>query len=113
MNVVTAHLPHALVVTLDGEIDLANADGHRAALAAAAEQHEPACLVLDLRPVSYLDSAGVELLFRLGAEIAPKLSVVIAPDSVPARVLGIVSLGELCAVHATVDAALEACAAQA
>lgn len=113
MNVISAHLPNALVVALDGEIDLANADALRARLVDVAEREAPACLVLDLRAVSYLDSAGVELLFRLGAEVTCALSVAVVPDSVPARVLGIVALGDLCQIHPSVDAALEHCTAQA
>lgn len=53
-----------LVVSLRGEIDMSNAEPLREALTALTPNTALA-LVLDLSAVEYLDSAGIQLLFRL------------------------------------------------
>lgn len=56
------------VVAIEGEIDASNAIELRRAIAAAASNHV-AALVVDLTAVDYVDSAGINLLFALGAEL--------------------------------------------
>ena len=55
----------ALVVAcLTGELDLSNTDGISAAILEAVP-HQSVALVLDLSAVEYLDSAGIQLIYRL------------------------------------------------
>lgn len=58
----------ALVATLSGEIDFSNADGIRSSLTETLSNHSLA-LVLDLTAVDYLDSSGIELIYRLRQDL--------------------------------------------
>ena len=71
-----------LVVT--GDLDLAGRDAIGPALLAAAAG--PAPCVVDLTAVRYLSSAGVALLAEAAALAGPRLSIVVASGSAPARV---------------------------
>ena len=78
-----------LVVT--GDVDLAGCDAIGPALLAAAAG--PAPCVVDLTGVRYLSSAGVELLAEAAALAGPRLSIVVASGSAPARVCALTGLG--------------------
>lgn len=70
-------------------------------------------LVLDLSDTRYVDSAGIDMLFRLGERLRQRrarLLLVIPPDSNLLRLAEIVGLPRTVAVHATVDDALAAAA---
>lgn len=54
----------AVVARLTGELDLSNAEDVGMALAQATPNHAHA-LVVDLSGVEYLDSAGIQLIYRL------------------------------------------------
>jgi anti-anti-sigma factor len=63
----TASSDGQLVLTVKGEIDLSNVESFTEALRAAvaeAGRSGGGTLVVDLRDVEYLDSAGVNVLFR-------------------------------------------------
>jgi anti-anti-sigma factor len=82
-----------------GELDLASAGPLNSAvherLAALAPGTE---LVLDLRPTSYLASAGVHLALQARAEAAARgvhVTVLTAPGSAPARLLGLAGLEDI------------------
>ena len=60
--------PRWPVARLDGEVDLSNVDGVAGALEAAVS-NAAFGLVLDLTGVSYLDSTGLRLLFRLARRL--------------------------------------------
>ncbi len=83
-----------LVAELTGEIDLSNAEsiGHAIAETSSA-QH--AGLVLDLSALHYLDSAGIQLLFRLREQLRARgqtLALVIparSPSSDALRLAGV------------------------
>jgi anti-sigma B factor antagonist len=92
-----------------GDIDVANALQLREELAAclAPDGH---VLVLDLTDTSYVDSAGLDMLFRLSELLRQRrarLLLVIAPDSQLARLAKIVALENAVRIHATVEDALE------
>ncbi len=53
-----------VIASLTGEIDLSNAESITAAVVEAMP-HEASVLVLDLRAVEYLDSAGIQLIYHL------------------------------------------------
>jgi anti-anti-sigma factor len=98
-----------VVVRLTGEIDLANADTVGADIRRAVENRTFA-LALDLCEVTYVDSAGVRLLFDLAAELRARrqeLLVVVRPDSPIASVVSIVALDRVAVVAADLEAALE------
>lgn len=68
-------------------------------------------LVLDLTEVRYLDSAGIDLILRLGQRLGGRqqeLRVVAPPSGFVSEVLETVRLPELVPVHTTVADAVEA-----
>jgi anti-anti-sigma factor len=80
----------AIVVAPAGEIDLATVDALEAAVEAALAEAEH--IVLDLRAVTFIDSAGLRLVLETSREAA-RLSVVRGPREVQ-RVFGLVGLDE-------------------
>ena len=97
-----------VVVRVTGEIDLANAESIGADVRRAVENRTFA-LALDLCEVTYLDSAGVRLLFDLASELRARrqeLLVVVRPESPIASVLSIVALDRVAVVAADLEAAI-------
>jgi anti-anti-sigma factor len=97
------------VVRLDGQVDASNVDVIGVRLRRTLTNHAQG-LVLDLRETTYLDSAGINLLFALGAEMRSRqqaLRLVVAAGSPIARMLAITTLDRSFPAHATVDAAVE------
>jgi len=95
-----------------GDIDAANAVQLGEELVDAAGV-DAVHLVLDLAGVRYLDSSGIEMLFRLGERLQQRrgaLCLVIPPGSNIARLVDIVGLPTVAPVHATVEQALSECA---
>jgi anti-anti-sigma factor len=80
----------AIVVAPAGEIDLATVDALEAGIEAALA--EAGYLVLDLRAVTFIDSAGLRLVLETSRK-ATRLSVVRGPGEVQ-RVFGLVGLEE-------------------
>ena len=105
--------PAVLVAHARGDIDMAVAPALHAELVDAVARRSARCLVIDLEPVDYIDSSGIELLFRLhgtlgadGVEL-----IVVAPDgSTAARLLSLVALSDIGEVRGSLDAALDRCA---
>jgi anti-sigma B factor antagonist len=91
-----------------------------AASAAAVSSELSACLgadndslVLDLSATRYVDSAGLDMLFRLGERLAQRRStllLVIPEGSQLKRLASLVALPEALPVHETVESALRAIA---
>jgi len=70
-------------------------------------------VVLDLSAARYVDSAGLDMLFRFGERLAQRRSallLVIPEDSQLNRLAALVALPQAVAVHATVEGALHAIA---
>ena len=83
------------------------------ALLVAVEEHSARCLVVDLGAVDYVDSSGIELLFRLHAALTAEgsdLIVVAPPGSNAARLLGLVAMSDIGEVRRTLAEALDRCA---
>jgi anti-sigma B factor antagonist len=98
------------VVRPSGDIDAANAAALREQLAASMDQAVDR-LVLDLGGVRYIDSAGIDMLFRLGELLRQRraaLMLVIPQDSNLARLAELVGLSQALQVHGSVDEALDA-----
>ena len=105
-----AGLPGVLVAHAHGDIDMAATPALQAELTDAVARHSARCLVIDLEPVEYIDSSGVELLFRLhGALAAEDVElIVVAPDgSNAARLLSLVALSDIGEVRGSLEAALD------
>jgi anti-sigma B factor antagonist len=98
------------VAALVGEVDASNVDAISGELRALLSNHSTA-IVVDLSPTRYLDSAGINLLFALGADLRARqleLKLVVAPGSPVSRMLAITSLDRTHPTFTDVDAALAA-----
>ena len=96
------------VAVLDGEIDASNVAEVSAELRAVVDNRANG-LVVDLTQTSYLDSAGINLLFALGDELRTRqqtLRLVVAPASSIARMPSITSLDRAHPTYATTAEAL-------
>jgi anti-anti-sigma factor len=97
------------------DIDAANAAAMREELAACIVDG-PDTLVVDLSDTKYVDSAGLDMLLRLGALLddrRARLILVIPPESQLSRLAAIVGLPVAIPVHATVEDGLAANAERA
>jgi anti-sigma B factor antagonist len=98
------------VVSIAGEIDASNAaeiaDRLRAALS-----NRSAALVVDLSATTYIDSAGLNVLFELTVALRERqqeLHLVVGQPSPIARMVAIVGLDTAVPTHPTRTAALDA-----
>ena len=108
----TDRLPHALIGRPLGDVDMAVAPELETALLAAVERHSAECLIVDLGSVDYIDSSGIELLFRLHAALGDgdaDLIVVAPPGSNAARLLGLVAMADIGEVRRSLAEALDRC----
>jgi anti-anti-sigma factor len=109
----TDALPDALVARVRGEVDMAVTAELGKALLDAVEEHSAGCLVVDLGSVDYVDSSGIELLFRLHEALraeGPELIVVAPPGTNAARLLGLVAMSDIGEVRRSLAEALDRCA---
>lgn len=100
----------AVLVRVDGDIDLANAHEVRLALESAPDT-ETAAMVVDLSGTGYVDSSGVAVLVGVARDLSVRRQrmVVVAPTGAAVRrVLDIVQIGTLAPVYESVDDALAA-----
>jgi anti-anti-sigma factor len=98
------------VVRLAGEVDISNADGLEDHISAAVP-NDAAGLVLDLTDTDYLDSAGIRMLFELGARLDGRrqlLGLVVPESSLIRHSLTIVEVEQAMGVHDSLDEALAA-----
>jgi anti-anti-sigma factor len=96
------------VARVEGEVDASNAEEIGVRLRALLTNRSTT-LVVDLSDTSYLDSAGINLLFTLADELRGRQQTLrlVVPDGTPiARVVAITSLDKAYATHATVADAL-------
>jgi anti-sigma B factor antagonist len=98
-----------VVAAIEGEIDASNAIEIGARLRALVTNQSSA-LVVDLSDTTYLDSAGLNLLFELAAELEHRqlrLRVVVPPSSPIVRTMRLVGMEGVIPTHATRAEALE------
>ena len=103
-----------VVARVDGEIDRSNAEDIAGALFGAVPNIALG-LVLDLSATTYIDSAGVHLLFGMASRLRRRqqqLHAVVPPGAHIARVLSVVALDRTVPLHATVDDAVAECRRQ-
>jgi anti-sigma B factor antagonist len=96
------------VARVEGEVDVSNAkevgDRLRSLLS-----NRSVAMVVDLSQTTYLDSAGINLLFALGEEMRDRqqrLGLVVADPSPIARMIGLIGLDKYFPVHGTLAQAL-------
>lgn len=98
------------IAHVDGEIDTSNTPWLNARLRTLLTNQSTA-LVVDLTAVTYLDSAGIALLFRLGAELRlhqQQLHLVVAEGSPISRMVRLTGLDTTVPTHANLPAAFTA-----
>jgi anti-sigma B factor antagonist len=96
------------IARIEGEIDASNVTWAEARLRSLVTNHCEA-LVVDLTAITYLDSAGIALLFELAADLGrhqQELRLVVADGSSIARVLQLTAIAGAAPTHPTLDAAL-------
>jgi len=96
------------LASVAGEVDASNADEVGVRLRALLTNHHRA-LVIDLSETTYLDSAGLNLLFALADELdhrQQRLHLVVPDGSPIARMVVLVGLDTVVPLHLTRDAAL-------
>jgi anti-anti-sigma factor len=98
----------AVVLHLQGELDLYNAQELRQALAEAVEQ-EPERLVVDLAAVEFIDSTALGVLVEGRAKLPNRRAFLLAaPAAETRRALEVSGLNRHLRVHDSVDLALGA-----
>ena len=100
---------NVVVGRVEGEIESVNAEEMSRALAGQLTS-DRAGLVIDLSRVTYLDSAGIELLFDLARRLRThrqRLRLVVPVDAPMRRVLELCDIDRAAPIDATVDDALE------
>ena len=93
---------------VDGEIDASNATMVGIRLRALVANHAFG-LIVDLTATTYIDSAGINMLFVLGDELRARqqqLRLVVGPATPIARMLAVTGLDRTYPAHATIDDAL-------
>jgi anti-anti-sigma factor len=97
------------IVVIEGEIDSSNAaeigDRLRRSIS-----NQSLALVVDLTPTTYIDSAGINVLFQLGLELTERqqrLHIVVASGSSIERMLKIVGLDAAIPTFGTREEALQ------
>jgi anti-anti-sigma factor len=101
-----------VVAHVTGEIDMSNADEVSAALSDQTPKDVRA-LVLDLREIAYLDSAGIRLIYNLRGRLdhrGQQLRLVVAPGGPIADALRIADVPRAVGAVETVDAAVDSLA---
>jgi anti-anti-sigma factor len=103
------HFNRVPVARVPVDIDASNAATVRDELITCM-RHESFQLVVDLTATRYLDSAGIDMLFRLNESLAQRratLHLVIPPESDLRRLAEIVGLPDAIPVHGDVTEAVE------
>ena len=99
---------HAVAAVLDGELDAASV-GEVAVKLRRVVANQQLRLVIDLGSVTYLDSAGINLLYAVAEEVRARqqeLHLVVVPGSPIERMLKIVGADRAFPVHASLEEAL-------
>jgi anti-anti-sigma factor len=97
------------VVHVIGEFDISQAPSLRQSLMDAADNRDIG-IVVDLTQTTYLDSAGVNILFELAEALKRRqlqLALVVPEGGLVERVVSLVDLGSAAHLHRRVDAAVQ------
>ena len=102
----TSHRPEATVIRVVGEVDISNARTLRDAIVAAIPA-EASLVVIDLGDTAYLDSTGIEMLFRLAELLRTRrqeLRLVVPPGATVRTVVELTKVGQVIPVDDALDA---------
>jgi len=103
-TVTATDLDGARLVTVGGEIDLSNVGAVMARISGLIRS-ESSLVILDLSGTTYLDSAGLGMLFRLDQRLGysrQELCLVVPPGSPVRRVLELTNLDQVVRVEDTI-----------
>jgi anti-sigma B factor antagonist len=98
------------VAHIEGEVDVSSAPVLRQRLFDAV-QNQDLGLVVDLSDATYVDSAGLNVLFELAERLGTRqvaFAVVYPEGGIVERVFTLVDIASVASVHASVDAAVHA-----
>jgi anti-anti-sigma factor len=104
-EVEAADLEDARVVRVSGEIDLSNAHDVLESIGEAVRSGATA-IIVDLSGVTFLDSSGISMLFRLRERIGysrQDLCLVVPPTSPIRRVLDLTRVSDVIPLHDSLD----------
>jgi anti-anti-sigma factor len=102
------HSGRALIAQVTGEVDISNAESLRTAITEATPSQSLA-LVFDLSEIDYLDSAGIQLIYTLRADLRARgqsLRLVIPATSPATDALRLAGVERHLETLETLDAAL-------
>lgn len=94
-----------VIAGVEGEVDITNVDEVQARLSAAVPG-EAGAMVVDLTDTTYLDSAGLRMLFTLAAQLRDRrqeLHIVVPNRSNVHRLIEMVEMPTLVRVHTETD----------
>jgi anti-anti-sigma factor len=97
------------VIPLSGDIDIVQRPTLTRKLLEATDNRD-AGLVVDLTDATYIDSAGVHVLFEVAEALTQrqlKMALVVAEGSLVERVVDLVDLRAAASLHRTVESAVE------
>jgi anti-anti-sigma factor len=103
------------VARLEGEVDLTRAPTIRVELLRAVENRDHG-LVIDLRETTYLDSAGVNIIFELAERLSSRqqlLAAVVPDRAIVERVISLVNMRSILETHRTLEEAVGSISARA
>ena len=95
------------IVSVGGEVDASNAEDLRAA-ALEGFPNPARGLILDLRELSYVDSAGIAFIFEAAERLGRRgqaLALVVAPGAPFRRALDVTEIGAVTPILPTLEAA--------
>ena len=97
------------VVHMAGEVEISQAPVIRELLLSAADNRDVG-VVIDLSETTYLDSAGVNILFELADGLGKRqlgMALVVPEGGLVERVVSLVDLASVASVHRELDSAVE------
>lgn len=97
------------IARIGGEVDASNTASLREDVLAGIS-NQVTGVILDLSPTSYLDSAGIHLIFELARRLRQRqlgFGIVVAPGTIVADVLEMVRIEDTANCAQDVDAAIE------
>jgi anti-anti-sigma factor len=103
------------VCEVRGELDASNVEYVREQILDAATSEAPG-MVIDLTETTYLDSAGVRILFELARRLRSRrqeLRIAVPTDGIVRRVLVLTALGDVVPLETVADDAVQALQARA
>ena len=103
------------VARLEGEVDLTRAPTIRVELLRAVDNRDHG-LVIDLRDTTYLDSAGVNIIFELAERLSSRqqlLAAVVPERAIVERVISLVNMRSILETHRTLEEAVGSIRARA